>query len=137
MPVPGKKIAAARILAVIVVLGAVASVVAWQYQRGRSRDLLETVRGDLRNLAAAQAWYSADHDGSFMPGNARVTTTMQYHGYAPSAGVTVSIAEPASGGWSATATHERAPGKVCGIYVGASPPGPPNPATAAGEPACN
>ncbi len=137
MPAQAGKRATAGILTLLVLLGVATAFVAWQYQRSRSRELLETVQGDLRTLAAAQAGYAADHAGSFMPGNSRVTPTTQQHGFAPSAGVTVKVAEPAWGGWSATATHERAPGRICGIYVGDSPPGPPNPATAPAVPACD
>lgn len=88
-------------------------------------------------LATSQEAYAADNAGTFMPDNHRVTTTMHYNWYAPSRGVTVSFADPGPTRWSAIATHERMPGKVCGIFVGDAPPGPPNPAVDPGEPYCN
>ncbi len=127
------------VIAVLVaaVVSAVVSAGVWWNSRARGLENIETMKDDLRNLAVAQEAYAADNEGGFMPQNSRVTTTVPYHGYAPSAGVTVSIAEPVPNGWSATATHERGHGKVCGVFVGDAPPGPSNPAAASGEPSCN
>lgn len=125
-------------LFVIAVLAAAAVAVGvWWSARERSLDSVETMKDDLRNLAAAQEAYAADNEGAFMPQNSRVTTTLPHYGYAPSAGVTVEISEPRPDGWSATATHELVPGRLCGIFAGEPAPGPPNPASDPGEPACN
>ncbi|MEO7648278.1 MAG: hypothetical protein ABIV11_08600 [Gemmatimonadaceae bacterium] len=126
-----------ELFVVAVLVAAVGSVVVVYYQRTQARGHLDTVKNDLRNLAAAQDAYAADNGGAFMPQNSRVTTTMQYYGYAPSDGVTVNITDPGLTGWSATATHARLLGSICGIFVGGSAPGPPNPATDPGEPSCN
>ena len=123
-------------VAVALLLAATVSLVVWWRSRARSLDSIETMKDDLRNLAAAQDAYAADNEGVFIPQNSRVTTRLPHYGYAPSAGVTVDIAEPYPGGWSATATHELAPGRTCGIFAG-KPPGGANPAVQAGEPACN
>lgn len=123
------------VLAVLVI--AIGSVLVANYRKTQSREHLETVKNDLRNLAVAQDAYAADNGGAFMPANSQLTTTGQYRGYAPSSEVIVNIAEPGIGSWSATAMHARAPGKICGIFVGDSPPGPPNPATEPGEPTCS
>ncbi|MBA3580200.1 MAG: hypothetical protein H0W42_09475 [Gemmatimonadaceae bacterium] len=122
---------------VSVLVVAAGSVAWWEYREARARDLVETMKDDLRNLAVAQEAYAGDNGGVFIPQNSRVTTTVPHHGYAPSAGVTVSIAEPVPNGWSATATHDLEPGKVCGIFMGDAPPGPPNPAADPGDPVCN
>lgn len=123
-----------EIFVVTVLLAAVAAVGVWWHARERSFQYLEVVKGDLRNLAAAQDAYSADN-GSFMPQNSRVTTRQPYNGYAPSSDVVVSIAEPTASGWSATAVHQLVIGAVCGIYAGPAPSSP-NPATEPGEPRC-
>ncbi|MGI9139489.1 MAG: hypothetical protein ACR2GJ_00060 [Gemmatimonadaceae bacterium] len=123
------------LIAVLVAAGVVAGV--WWSSRARGLENIETMKDDLRNLAVAQEAYAADNDGVFMPQNSLVTTTVPHHGYAPSAGVTVSIAQPAPNSWSATAMHELEPGRICGIFSGNSTPGPPNPATTPGDPACN
>lgn len=119
-----------------VLLIAAGATAVWQYKNARDRERLEIMKDDLRLLATAQEAYAADNAGMFMPGNPRVTTTLQHYGYAPSRGVTVSIAEPGARGWSATATHARLPGWMCGIFVGDSAPAPPNPALDPGEPYC-
>lgn len=123
------------VLAVLIAAGA--WVFVSRYNTSRDREHLATMKEDLRNLATAQEGYAADNAGAFMPRNSQVTTTIQYYGYAPSSGVTVDIAEPNVTGWSATATHDELPGRLCGIFVGDSVPPRPNPATTPGEPDCN
>jgi type IV pilus assembly protein PilA len=125
-----------ELFVVAVLVAAAVSVGVWWNSRARSLDTIETMKDDLRNLAVAQDAYAADNEGAFIPQNSRVTTTLPHYGYAPSAGVTVNIAEPAPGTWSATAAHELAPGAVCGIFVGEPPPET-NPATEPGEPGCS
>lgn len=125
-----------KALAVVVLVAVAVSALVWRYAHTQRSERLETMKDDLRNLAIAQRAYAADNAGAFMPGKSRVTMTMQYLGYASSKGVIVTIAEPGLSGWSATARHMRMPGKVCGIFVGDAPPGPPNPASDPGEPAC-
>lgn len=120
----------------IVLLAAVGSMLAWYYPKRQSREYLQTAKEDLRNLAAAQEAYASDNGGAFMPPNPRVTTTMQFNGYAPSSEVTVSIAESGPGSWSATARHNAVPGAVCGIFIGDPPSAGQNPAAIPGEPKC-
>ena len=55
--------------------------------------------------------------------------------FTPSAGVTVTAALGATGGWSATATHAQLAGRTCAIFV--SPATAVAPATVEGEPRCN
>jgi Tfp pilus assembly protein PilE len=126
-----------ELFVIAVLVAAVVSAGVWWNSRARGLENIETMKDDLRNLAVAQEAYAADNEGGFMPQNSRVTTTVSHHGYAPSAGVTVSIAEPVPKGWSATATHELEPGRICGFFSGDPTPGPPNPATTPGDPACN
>ncbi|MGI8619651.1 MAG: hypothetical protein ACR2L6_11285 [Gemmatimonadaceae bacterium] len=126
-----------ELFVIAVLLAAVVSAGVWWNSRARGLENIETMKDDLRNLAVAQEAYAADNEGVFIPQNSRVTTTVPHHGYAPSAGVTVSIAEPMPNGWSATAMHELEPGRICGIFSGDSTPGPPNPATTPGDPVCN
>lgn len=122
---------------IAVLFAAVASLGLWWHSRASDTGHLETMKDDLRNLATAQEAYAADNGGVFMPRNSRVTSTLPYNGYAPSAGVTVNIGEPAQSGWSATATHALAPGRICGMFEGESPADPSNPATISGEPGCS
>lgn len=131
------KLTVIELFVIAVLLAAVGSVAVWKYRQDQTLELAETMKDDLRNLRTAQEGYAADNGGLFMPPNSRVTTTTHYYGYAPSSGVTVNIAEPGPASWSATATHERVPGVICGIFVGEAPPTPPNPATEPGDPACN
>jgi hypothetical protein len=76
----------------------------------RLRAYQAAMRSDLRNLVTAQEVHYADH--------ATYTTSFAALNYTASTGVTVQILEATATGWSGTATHERAPGARCGIYVG-------------------
>lgn len=125
-----------EVFVVAVLLAALAAAGLWWYSRARDTGHLETMKDDLRNLATAQEAYAADNGGVFMPRNPRVTSTLPYNGYAPSSSVTVTIADPGPSGWSAVAVHDDAPGRICGMFYGETPPAP-NPASQAGEPACN
>lgn len=136
MPTRRASITILEVFVVAVLLAAVVSVGLWWYSRTRGTEHLETMKDDLRNLATAQEAYAADNGGVFMPRSSRVTSTLPYNGYAPSSSVTVTIADPGPSGWSAIATHDELPGKICGMFIGDAPP-PPNPATQSGEPACN
>lgn len=71
---------------------------------------LAAVRSDLRNLVTAEEAFFAD--------SVRYAKSLRAMQFQTSTGVTVILDEVAADAWRAHATHLRAPGWACGIYVG-------------------
>jgi len=70
------------------------------------------MRSDLRALVTQQEAVYAD--------SGRFTLTLDPTSYQPSTGVTVTVVSASADGFRATAVHERLPGWVCQIAVGAA-----------------
>jgi type IV pilus assembly protein PilA len=126
-----------ELLIVVVIIGILAALAIPKYGDMRVRAYLVTMKNDLRNLAVSQEAYASNNIGFYMEA-ATVTVDAPHPEtlYAPSPGVTVEIAAPGIGSWSATATHPLAVDKTCGIFMGDTPPGGTNPAKVSGEPWC-
>ena len=126
-----------ELLIVVVIVGILASIAIPKFANTRRRAYFATMKGDLRNLMSSQEAWAAGNNGAYMPA-ATVSATTPYPGamYQPSAHVTVKIEEPVGNTWSATATHSGDVTGICGIFVGNTPPGDPNPAQYSGEPKC-
>ena len=111
-----------ELLIVVVIIGILAAIAIPKFANTKEKAYLATMKADLRNLASAEEGYASDNAGAYLPGatvtNAAADST-KAAGYAPSSGVTVTIAAPVKNGWSATATH-IATSKTCGIFVGAA-----------------
>ena len=127
-----------ELLIVVVIIGILAAIAIPKFASTKQNAYLAAMKTDLRNLATAEEGYASNNAGAYVNGTATQAAPLAAAGnYAPSAGVTVTIATSGAG-WSATATHSSAPGKTCGIYVNlAAAPGGTNPATAEGEPKCS
>jgi hypothetical protein len=97
---------------------------------------VDAMLADLRLLLDAQETAAAEPMGALLPSGVAIAEN-PLGGYAPSPGVTVTLAQPETGGWAAIATHIDAPGRICGVFVGDTPPGGRNPASASGEVECN
>jgi hypothetical protein len=74
-----------------------------------------TLRSDLRNLVVAQERYFADHS-TYAPSMRELGAI-----YIPSRGVTVMLLTSGARGHSEVAIIDRAPGLVCGMFVGSGP----------------
>jgi prepilin-type N-terminal cleavage/methylation domain-containing protein len=121
-----------ELLIVVVIIGILAAIAIPKFANTKEKAYLATMKGDLRNLATAEEGYASDNAGAYMP-NGVATVGAPHQGYAPTTGVTVTIAN-AGAGWSATAVHAQAPAKTCAIFVNT---GAVAPATSEGEPKCN
>jgi type IV pilus assembly protein PilA len=115
-----------ELLIVVVIIGILASIAIPKFSNTRAKAFAAAVKSDLRNLVTAQeAYYYA---------NNTYATDLAALNTIPSAGVTIDIVEAQAGGFSASATHERANPLVCAIYVGTA--APLSPATNEGVAAC-
>ena len=111
-----------ELLIVVVIIGILAAIAIPKFANTKEKAYLATMKADLRNLASAEEGYASDNSGAYLPAatvtNAAADST-KAAGYAPSSGVTVTIAAPVKNGWSATATHTST-SKTCGIFIGAA-----------------
>jgi type II secretory pathway pseudopilin PulG len=102
-----------ELLIVVVIIGILAAIAVPKFAATKEKAYLGTMKSDLRNLATAQESYFYDN-------------ATYYDGAVPAAGfqfnatrdVNIAIQEATVGGWSATATHQGAPGKTCAVFYG-------------------
>jgi prepilin-type N-terminal cleavage/methylation domain-containing protein len=108
-----------ELLIVTVIIAILAAVAVPRFTKSREKTFFAAMKSDLKNLVAAQEIYYAGNSymyagaaGSDVPG----VTGLQF---AASEGVTVTLREVASTGWSADATHQglRAD-QMCAITYG-------------------
>jgi type IV pilus assembly protein PilA len=115
-----------ELLIVVVIIGILASIAIPKFSNTRAKAFASAVKSDLRNLVTAQeAYYYANNE---------YATNLAMLNTVPSSGVLIDIVEATAGGFSASATHERANPLVCAIYVGTA--APIAPATKEGVAAC-
>jgi type IV pilus assembly protein PilA len=115
-----------ELLIVVVIIGILVAVLIPRWANSRDRAFQATMKSDLRNLATAEESYFYD--------NATYTTSLSaLTSFRSSRGVTVTINEASSAGWSATAAHPSS-ARQCYLFIGnASPIGA---ATGEGQVAC-
>ncbi len=124
-----------ELLVVVIVVAILAAVAMPRFSRSREKTFFAEMQSDLKNLAAAQEIYYANNGfryagaaGSDVPG----VTGLQF---ATSKGVTITLQEVVSNGWSALATHESlAAGQNCSVFFKDAVPVAP--ATTAGVVTC-
>jgi len=99
-----------ELLIVVVIIGILAAIAIPKFSATREKAYVAAMKSDLKNLASQQEIYYAD-------GNYVYSTSATDLGFAVSDGVTVSIGEATSTGWSATSAHDGTD-ITCGIYYG-------------------
>jgi len=77
-----------------------------------ARPYIRQMQSDLQNLVVAQETYFADNI-AYAPSVPAMGSS-----YVPSQGVTVVILTLTRTGWNGIAIHEKAPGYVCGVFIG-------------------
>ncbi len=113
-----------ELLIVVVIIGILAAIAIPKFAATKDRAYIAAMKSDLRNLVSAQESYFADNVAQYA-----TTVTDIGDPYRATTGVTVTIANVTSTGWSATATH-TASSRSCTISVGSD-------ATATGTPVCD
>jgi prepilin-type N-terminal cleavage/methylation domain-containing protein len=116
-----------ELLIVVVIIGILAAIAIPKFANTKERAVVASMKSDLRNLAGSQEAYwnqTQAYYGGAIP-NPGVFP------YQTSNGVTVTIVNATSAGWSAQATAAPLTTTVCVIFYGTVPPIPPATADAA------
>lgn len=99
-----------ELLIVVVIIGILAAIAIPKFSSTKGQAFLAAMRSDLRNLATAE-------EGYYYSNNAYSNSLSQLN-FLSSAGVTISIPEATSGGWSGSATHVSLGAEKCTVYFG-------------------
>jgi prepilin-type N-terminal cleavage/methylation domain-containing protein len=116
-----------EMLIVVVIIGILAAIAIPKFTETKGKAFASTLKSDLRNLSSVQEDYFYY--------NEVYATAMGALSFRPSAGVTLTITEATSTGWSATATHPSSDPITCAVYYGGA--SPVAPASTEGQVYCN
>lgn len=116
-----------ELLIVVVIIGILAAIAIPKFQNTKGKANAAALRSDLRNLVVAEEAFFYD--------SVKYTTDTAALKFRPSPGVIITLITPASGGWTATATHPLSYPLQCVIFYGNVSPLP-VPAQQEGVPAC-
>lgn len=107
-----------ELMVVVVIVGILATVVVPRFGRAQRMAFVSTMTADLRNLAIHQQFYYDSNAGGFTY-SMDLTVLPDFEA---SDGVTVTMEEATSRGWSARAVHGGLPGVECVVYHGNAAP---------------
>ena len=104
-----------ELLIVVVIIGLLATIAIPKFSNTKEKAFVGAMKSDLRNLATAEEafFYDSSH---------YTTSFAQMNNLAPSSGVTIVVNQATPTGWSATATSQYAPGRLCSLFSGAATP---------------
>ena len=102
-----------ELLIVVVIIGLLASFAVPRYALIKGKAFSSAMRNDLHSLALAQENFAVE--------GSAYTTSLSELGIKTSPGVSITVNEATSSGWSATATHTST-SATCAIYLGAAAP---------------
>lgn len=115
-----------ELLIVVVIIGILASIAIPRFQSTKGKAYVASMKSDLRNLTVAEESYFYDHRA--------YTTQLDSLSFLPSPGVTLTLVQGDTTGWSATSTNPNADPHLCAIFFGSVPPVAP--AATEGQVAC-
>ena len=115
-----------ELLIVVVIVGILAAIAIPRYNNTKGKSYAASIKSDLHNLATAQEGYFYESQ--------TYTTSLPTLKLVPSPGVTITVVEASTSGWSAKATHPGSSPLTCAIFYGAATPVAP--ATVEGTVAC-
>jgi prepilin-type N-terminal cleavage/methylation domain-containing protein len=115
-----------ELLIVVVIIGILASIAIPKFANTKQKAYVAQMKSDLKNLATAE-------EGFFYDSAFYTTSLAALNNFRSSTGVTLTVLQATTGGWSAEALHSQTPRK-CVLYQGNATPVPP--ATAEGRITC-
>ena len=117
-----------ELLIVVVIIGILAAIAIPKFANTKNKAYKTAMVSDLRNLVTAEEAFFSDS------GKYSNTIDSTHVKFSASTNVNVTIANPGTGYWTATATHTQLSGVTCGIGMNTTNPT----VTTAneGEPAC-
>jgi type IV pilus assembly protein PilA len=99
-----------ELLIVVVIIGILAAIAIPKFSNTKGQAFLAAMRSDLRNLATAEEGYYYS--------NSAYSNSLPQLNVLTSSGVTISVPEATTGGWSASATHVALGAEKCTVYFG-------------------
>jgi type IV pilus assembly protein PilA len=99
-----------ELLIVVVIIGILAAIAIPKFSNTKGQAFLAAMRSDLRNLATAEEGYYYS--------NSAYSNSLPQLNFLTSSGVTISVPEATTGGWSASATHVALGAEKCTVYFG-------------------
>jgi len=99
-----------ELLIVVVIIGILAAIAIPKFSNTKGQAFLAAMRSDLRNLATAEEGYYYS--------NSAYSNNLSQLNFLTSTGVTISVPEATTGGWSASATHIALGAEKCTVYFG-------------------
>ena len=102
-----------ELLIVVVIIGILAAIAVPKFANTKGRANVAAMRSDLRNLATAEESYFYSND--------KYSSSLSALNFSTSPGVTVTVHEATTAGWSATATHPSTT-ESCAIFFGSAAP---------------
>lgn len=115
-----------ELLVVVVIIGIIAAIAIPKFRNTKGKGYAASLKTDLRNLATAEE--------SFFYSNGHYTTALDSVPFKGSPGVSVTVQEASTTGWSANATHPESYPLRCAVFMGNATPLAP--ATAEGVIGC-
>jgi len=99
-----------ELLIVVVIIGILAAIAIPKFSNTKGQAYLAAMRSDLHNLVTAE-------EGFYYSNNTYSNDLSQLN-FVPSTGVTLTLPEATTGGWSAAATHSALGAETCTVYFG-------------------
>jgi prepilin-type N-terminal cleavage/methylation domain-containing protein len=115
-----------ELLIVVVIIGILAALAIPKWANTKQKAYVAQMKSDLKNLAEAE-------EGFFYDSTFYTSSLAALNNFAASAGVTLTVNEATSAGWSATAVHSQT-SRYCTLFEGGATPVPP--ATVEGRITC-
>jgi prepilin-type N-terminal cleavage/methylation domain-containing protein len=103
-----------ELLIVVVIIGILAAIAIPKFQSTKGKAYLASMKSDLRNVSIAEEGYFYDHRS--------YTTILDSLAFAPSPGVTLTLVQGDTTGWSATTANPNAYPHVCAVFYGSVAP---------------
>ena len=122
-----------EMMIVVVIIAILAAIAIAKYSVVKQQAYLAAVKHDLKNLAISEEAYASSNGGAYFS-HSYSDPADSANTFGASQGVAIVVTATGQAGWSATGTHNNAPGHSCAAFVGVAPVPP---ATADGAPACN